>query len=148
VASPMSFRKIVIAVDDHAVAAHAAEIGSSLAQSLGAEVALIHVVDTSAGFGNQSGVPASFLLAEAEDQGKRLLAGYGERLKLHPPALEFLRVGKPSAEIVKAAKEWPADLIVIGSHGRRGLERALLGSVAEAVLRHSRCPVLIVRPPE
>lgn len=46
---------------------------------------------------------------------------------------------------VNAAKEWPADLIVIGSHGRGGVKRALLGSVAEGVMRHAPCPVLVVR---
>jgi universal stress protein A len=55
-------------------------------------------------------------------------------------------VGKPAAEIVNAAKEWPADVIVIGSHGRAGVTRVLLGSVAEAVMRHAPCPVLVVRP--
>jgi nucleotide-binding universal stress UspA family protein len=47
---------------------------------------------------------------------------------------------------VNAAKEWPADVIVIGSHGRAGVTRVLLGSVAEAVMRHAPCPVLVVRP--
>jgi len=43
------------------------------------------------------------------------------------------------------AKDWPADLIVIGSHGRSGMRRALLGSVAEGVMRNATCPVLVVR---
>jgi len=47
--------------------------------------------------------------------------------------------------ILDVATEWRADLIVLGSHGRRGLERFLLGSVAESVARHARCSVLIVR---
>jgi nucleotide-binding universal stress UspA family protein len=46
---------------------------------------------------------------------------------------------------VRAAKAWPADLIVIGSHGRAGIVRTLLGSVAEGVMRHASCPVLVVR---
>ncbi|MGE5112215.1 MAG: universal stress protein [Acidobacteriaceae bacterium] len=50
--------------------------------------------------------------------------------------------------MVKAANEWPADLIVIGSHGRGGVERLLLGSVAESVTRHAACPVLVVRGDE
>ena len=53
----------------------------------------------------------------------------------------------PRHAIVRAAEEWPADLIVLGSHGRRGLDRLLIGSVADAVLRHSRCSVYIVRTP-
>ncbi len=53
----------------------------------------------------------------------------------------------PRHGIVEAAREWPADLIVMGSHGRRGLDRLLIGSVAEAVVRHAPCSVDIVRMP-
>jgi nucleotide-binding universal stress UspA family protein len=140
----MAIRKILIAIDGEPVAAHAAEMGFELAQSLGAEVALIHGVDTALGYALQSGVSSSQLIAEAERDGRRLLASVAQRSPLQPRPLEFLQIGKPSVEIVKAAAEWPADLIVIGSHGRRGIERAMLGSVAEAVLRHAPCPVLVV----
>jgi len=54
-------------------------------------------------------------------------------------------VGSPSREIVREAKEWGADLIVLGSHGRTGLRHVFLGSVAENVLRQAPCPVLTVR---
>jgi nucleotide-binding universal stress UspA family protein len=50
-------------------------------------------------------------------------------------------------QIVREARHWPADLIVLGTHGRRGLRRALLGSVAEEVLRQAAQPVLLVRTP-
>jgi nucleotide-binding universal stress UspA family protein len=50
--------------------------------------------------------------------------------------------------ILEAAKEWRVDLIVLGSHGRRGMERLLMGSVAEAVVRHAPCSVQVVRIPQ
>jgi len=53
----------------------------------------------------------------------------------------------PRHAIVDTAREWPADLIVMGSHGRRGLDRLLIGSVAAAVVRHAPCSVEIVRMP-
>jgi nucleotide-binding universal stress UspA family protein len=53
----------------------------------------------------------------------------------------------PRHAIVDAAREWPADVIVIGSHGRRGIDRLLLGSVAESVVRHAPCSVDVVRMP-
>jgi len=57
-------------------------------------------------------------------------------------------LGLPVEErIVMAARDWPADLIVMGTHGRRGVTRAMLGSSAEAVLRTSPVPVLLVRTP-
>jgi universal stress protein A len=55
--------------------------------------------------------------------------------------------GTPEAEIVAFAEEKRADLIVMASHGRTGLSRLLMGSVAEAVLRRATCPVLIVKQP-
>ena len=55
--------------------------------------------------------------------------------------------GDPAAEIVHAAKELGASLIVMGTHGRTGLDRLLMGSVAEAVSRRARCPVLTLKAP-
>lgn len=141
----MAIHKILIAIDGDPVAVHAAEMGFDLARSLGAEVALVYGVDPDFGYAPQSGVSSSQLMADAERDGRRLLASVADRSQGRPRPLEFLKVGKPSAEVVKAAEEWPADLIVIGSHGRKGIQRALLGSVAEAVLRHAPCPVLVVR---
>lgn len=142
----MSFRKILIAVDESAFAARAADVGFDLARSLGAEVALIHVVDPAIGaYASESGIPANELITEAQQEGRRLVAAFSQRAAVQPPPLEFVHVGKSGNEIVKAAKEWPADLIVIGSHGRGGVERLLLGSVAEMVTRHAACPVLVVR---
>ena len=53
--------------------------------------------------------------------------------------------GDAKSTILEAAKDWPADLIVLGSHGRKGLEHFLMGSVSEAVARHAACSVEIVR---
>ena len=55
------------------------------------------------------------------------------------------RDGDPATEVLAAAAEWAADLIAIGTHGRTGLRRLLLGSVARNVLQHAPCSVLIVR---
>ena len=57
-----------------------------------------------------------------------------------------LRVGVPHEEIVRAATEEKAEMVVVGTHGRSGLDRVLLGSVAERVVRLAPCPVLTVRP--
>jgi nucleotide-binding universal stress UspA family protein len=61
-------------------------------------------------------------------------------------ARSVLPVGVPHREIVKAAEKERADLLVIGTHGRTGLDRVLLGSIAERVVRLAPCPVLTVRP--
>ena len=141
----VTFRHILIAVDDSPIAAHAADVGVALARSLEAEVAFVHVYGPPVPYDSDLGVPVAELAAQAEAEGKRLLAGFRARLELPAPALEFARAGTPSAEIARAAKDWPADLVVIGSHGRGGVQRILLGSVAEGVMREAPCPVLVVR---
>ncbi len=60
---------------------------------------------------------------------------------------EIIVHGDAAAEIVRVADERKVDLIVISSHGRTGLGRMLFGSTAEAVVRHAKCPVLVVKPP-
>ncbi len=144
----MSFRKILVAVESEPVAAHAADVGAELARALGAEMAFVHVVDSSLGYPADIGVPPNELTALAKQEAKKLVNDFRQRLPPQSAALEFIPVGGPATEIVKAAKEWPADLIVIGSHGRGGVQRALLGSVAEGVMRHAPCPVMVVRAKE
>ena len=60
----------------------------------------------------------------------------------------LVRNGSPAEEIVKAAKEMDADIIVMSTHGRTGVRRTVIGSVAEKVVRHALCPVLTVKPEE
>lgn len=141
----MSFQRILVAVDEAPLAAHAADVAIELATGLGAKLAFIHIVDPASLAAPDGGTAASELVAQAEQDAKRLLAGFHQRMKIDVAPLEFVRVGTPAAEVVHAAAEWPADLIVIGSHGRRGVTRALLGSVADAVMRQAPCPVLVVR---
>ena len=140
----MSFRRILIAIDSEAVATHAAEIGGELANELRAQLALVHVMDPEPR-GADVGAARDKERAMRTQEGKRLVGDFRRRLSPTTAALEFVEAGSPAEEIVKAAKNWPADLIVIGSHGRSGMRRAFLGSVAEAVMRQAPCPVLVVR---
>ena len=141
----MGFQKILIAVDHSPLAARAAEAGYELTRSIGGEAALIHVIDPQQNWAPEAGVPAAELIKVAEQAGKRLLAEFSARASLGATPLEFLAIGTPAEEIVRAAQDWPADMIVIASHGRSGVRRLLLGSVAEGVMRHAACPVLVVR---
>jgi nucleotide-binding universal stress UspA family protein len=106
---------------------------------------LIYVVDPALVLAPEAGLAADELAAAAKRDAARLVADFRARLHADDHALAFVRQGLPGAEIAKAAKEWQADLIVIGSHGRRGFTRALVGSVAEAVMRLAPCPVVVVR---
>ena len=75
----------------------------------------------------------------------QVLASLSGRVPIPGEAAKYVPVGDPVESIVATARAWPADLVVIGSHGRDGLGRVLLGSVAEGVTRHAPCPVLVVR---
>jgi len=141
----MVFKKILIAIDSEPIAAHAAGLGAELARLAGAEMAFIHVIDPELVNAADTGVQPAVLAAAARDDAKKLIADFRKTLPEQSVALEFIQTGSPLTEVVKAAKDWPADLIVIGSHGRGGITRALLGSVAEGVMRQAPCPVLVVR---
>jgi universal stress protein A len=144
----MQFQRILIALDGSAAAAHAGEVGGELARSLTAEIALVHAIDPALGFAPESGVAAADLISLAEQEGRALLAAFPPRARLAVPPYQFMDVGKPAEVILRVAAEWKADMIVIASHGRGGMRRLVLGSVAEAVMRRSDCPVLVVRAKE
>lgn len=141
----VAFRKILVAIDSEPIAARAADTAAEFARLAGAELAFVHVIDDALVNPADTAVQPAVLVASAKEEAKKLIADFRRRLPPPAAALEFVAIGKPATEIVSAATEWPADLIVIGSHGRGGIKRALLGSVAEGVMRHAPCPVLIVR---
>ena len=141
----MRFQKILIAIDDDPIANQAADTGLELARCLHADMAFIHVIDPPLGVGADAGMVGEDIIRQAREEGARIVADFRARLTLGPDVLQFVPQGPPGSEIVKAARQWQADLIVIGSHGRRGIRRALIGSVAEAVVRQAPCPVLVVR---
>ncbi len=142
----MSFKKILIAVDASPFGAHAAEVGLDLARSLQAEAAYVTVVDpASAQSIAGSGISVEEWMTAANRDAASLLAAFRDRASVQPPALTFLEHGKPAEQIVKAATEWGASMIVLGTHGRGAVGNMLIGSVAQGVTHHACCPVLIVR---
>ncbi|HEV8717132.1 MAG TPA: universal stress protein [Candidatus Binatia bacterium] len=84
------------------------------------------------------------LIADADKKLREFVAKQGTSTV---PVETRAVLGDPFWEICKAAEQEPADLIVMGSHGRTGLAHVLLGSVAERVVRHASCPVLVARLP-
>jgi nucleotide-binding universal stress UspA family protein len=80
------------------------------------------------------------------EDAKALVEKATERLRRSGlKATPALTEGDPKSQIIDVASDWHADLIVLGSHGRKGLDRFLMGSVSEAVVRHAHCSVEIVR---
>ena len=141
----MVFQKILIAVDSDPIAAHAADVGVELARLVGAEMAFVHVIDPALVNPADTALQPDAVVASAKEDARKMIDDFRKHLAQPSPAQEFVPIGIPHTEIVDAAKDWPADLIVVGSHGRGGVRRALLGSVADGVVRHAPCPVLVVR---
>lgn len=115
-----------------------------------ADLRLFHVVQYPLTVGPEEwNVPLEEFEANLQDAARQHL----EQVKTDPLTDQQrihreVRMGSPTAEIVRAAREYEIDLIVLGTHGRSGLKHVLLGSVAENVVRQAPCPVLTVRHPE
>lgn len=120
-----------------------------LSEHADTRITVLHVIDPSrATYGAQAGIPpSSEEWFEAEEaRAERLFEEVRERAAEAGVEVETVtEVGQPSRTIVDYAAERGVDHVVIGSHGRRGLSRVLLGSVAELVVRRSPVPVTVVR---
>lgn len=142
----MNISRILFATDLESHDVSALDYASSLAASFKAELHIIYVVDVAAAgaYGGFDSPPAFYF----EDVACRQLE---ERLRKIMPTvsgvlcIHHFKTGNPAEEIANLARQEEMDLIVMASHGRRGITRVLLGSVAENVLRHATCPVLIVK---
>ena len=141
----MTFKRILLAIDDGASAIATVGAGLDLAHALGAETAIVHVVDPILPYSTGIGIPAGELVELADKEAERVMDSIKQHLTIPDTTGQFVRVGHPATVIETVAREWAADLIVVGSHGRSAVDRILLGSVAEAVVRHAPCPVLVVR---
>ena len=144
--------KIVLAIDGSKFSEAAAQAVITQGRPDSTEIQVLHVVE-----------PPSLLVAREMGGYDRALDAVWEAETKQAQALvtkvadglrsKGLKVtttveqGDPKSKIIEAASKWHADLIVVGSHGRKGLEHFLLGSVSDAVARHAGCSVEIVRIP-
>jgi nucleotide-binding universal stress UspA family protein len=142
--------KILLAVDDSRFSKAAAKALLQFSPPAGSVVRVLHVLEPpSALVARSMSGYRSELRMTAELQRRnaaRLVARIGKELRGRGLKIATSVVlGDPRSKILDIASSWKADLIVIGSHGRRGLERFLLGSVSETVVRHANCSVQVVR---
>lgn len=145
----MEFKKIIYATDFSESSQQAAPYAAELAKRYGAKVYVVHVLYDIAKASGWYVPHASTdeLYADMEKEAKKQLhRAVAEDLRGHEAVEYVVLKGVPDEEIVRFADEQGADVIVISTHGRRGLDRVLFGSTSEKVVRHARCPVLTVRP--
>jgi len=146
-----TIKRILMATDFSDYSKEALDYAVYLARNLDADVYLLHVFEPP--FYPPSGrslqVPHEihrWITALKEDASKKLNALIEETNRQDVKTHSIFKEGTPFLEVLKTAGEIPADLIVLGTHGRTGLSHFLMGSVAERVLRKAPCPVFMVRP--
>ncbi len=138
--------RILLATDLGPAAAQAEEEALDLAAGLGAELLIVSVVDPrSLRLPNGSAVSRVDQVRTAREAAARDLVARGRRAGVRVQFLVW--DGEPGESIVEAARAESADLVVVGSHGRGGVGRLLIGSVSDHVVRHAPCPVMVVRGP-
>jgi len=140
------FGRILIAVDASEPALAALAAALELAHRMGAEVAVVHVADTAHPWQGELSETGLAPLSKIRHQGQLLLNRIVADLAASEKCQTILRDGQPAKEILATARDWEADLIVVGSQGHGHFEQFVLGSVANAVTRGAACPVMLVRP--
>jgi nucleotide-binding universal stress UspA family protein len=146
----LKLRRILVPLDFSGLSRQALDFAVPLAKQYGGKIILMHVVQPTAvptldvvpGGGHYLALDMQIFIDTAR---KRLMAMAIERLPAALRGQAVVREGNPYHEITSAARKLKADLIVLSTHGRTGLERILIGSTAERVVRHAHCPVLAVR---
>lgn len=144
------YEKILVAIDGSSASLRGLDEALRLAKTTGGTLLLVHVVNELVVVGDYA--PASYyesFIEAMRESGTKVLAEAAARVRRADVPCEQKLIetlgGRTADEIVREATQWPADLIVLGTHGRRGLKRLAMGSDAEMVLRLAPVPVLMVR---
>ena len=148
--SPLrKLKKILVPIDFSAPSLKALRYAVPFAEQFGATISLVHVrepVTCPPDFPNASSIP--FAAMQEDEARKRLYElGYREIEELVPIDVHIAS-GLPADEIVNLARGLQTDLVIIATHGYRGLMHLVMGSTAEKVVRNAPCPVLVVREEE
>ncbi len=143
--------KILVAVDFSPGSRSAVEYAAMLARALHSTITLFHVYQMPDSM--SAIVPGADVAADAE-KDRRLAQEGLEKLRAEvqqQPGVVDIRVlvehGSPAREVIELSRRGGFDIVVMGTHGRTGLRHVLMGSVAEAVVRHALCPVLTIHLP-
>ncbi|MDE2304360.1 MAG: universal stress protein [Gammaproteobacteria bacterium] len=143
------YRQILVPIDGSATSNAGLTEAIKIAKALGGKIRIVHIVNemiVDYAFG--SGLYANTVIDSMRADGQKILSEAEARVRgegLEPEGVLIESIGGGAANfVIEQAKEWPADLIVMGTHGRRGVRRLALGSDAELVVRGVTAPVLLV----
>jgi|SRR5687767_14704859 nucleotide-binding universal stress UspA family protein len=146
-------RRILVPIDGSPTSNRGLAEAIKLAKSQKAKMCLLHVVDNSAVTmaPDMGGLYVDRLMDMMRESGKQALAKAAAAARsrgIKASTILVESITRPVADVIVAqARRWGADLIVLGTHGRRGLSRLVMGSDAEGVVRTATVPVLLVRAP-
>ena len=145
------YGKILVPVDGSPTSQQGMDEAIKLAKLTGGSLRLVHIVDDLPFVGGLD-VYAGFavqLITAQKDAGEKLLLAARTKVEAAGIAVDTVLVDRPAGRVadrvVEQARQWGAQLIVIGTHGRRGVDRVMLGSDAEQIARSAPAPVLLVR---
>ncbi|WP_144113317.1 universal stress protein [Paraburkholderia sp. BCC1886] len=144
------YKRILVAIDGSETAAHAFDSALQLAREHGAQLQPLYVIDNPLLAYDAAGYDPTVLRDACLEEGRRLMAEAVARMKLdevpgEPRIVDVAPIGEDISERIRiSAHEFNADLLVLGTHGRRGFKRLFLGSVAERVVRSVSLPVLLI----
>ncbi|HEV2281487.1 MAG TPA: universal stress protein [bacterium] len=142
------YRRILMPIDGSACSDAALAHGLRLAKEQGAEVKILHVLDTQALYLLYEGMYVEEIADRWRREGEAFVTRAADRARAAGVGVTTELAdegGRIPDVIVGKAKTWPADLIVMGTHGRHGFDHLLLGSAAEGVVRTTPVPVLLIR---
>jgi len=143
------YEKVLVPTDGSAASRRAIEQAVALAAEHGATIHAVYVVNTASYASLPTESSWDGVAEMLESEGESALDEVAELAAERDVSVERVFLdGSPSREIIRYAEEVGCDLVVMGTHGRGGIDRLLLGSVAERVVRSSNVPVLTVRVPE
>lgn len=148
----ISLNRILFPTDFSEFSLHALKYAQSFAEAYKAEIHILHIVDEASLYWMAMGpnsLPIGPSSEELLDVARKEMADFlSEHLAESKNIQSEVALGRPFSEIIRYARDTKIDLIVLCTHGRSGLQHALLGSVTEKVVRKAPCPVLTVRHPE
>ena len=146
------YKRILVAIDGSKISNLALEEAIGLAREMKSQLLLLHVNEGLPAQWEPEGAPMLILpemldaIAEAAESLLRKAREKAERAGIPVETRLVEALGRRTAQVIsEEARKWPADLLVLGTHGRKGFDHLLLGSVAEGVMRTASMPVLLVR---
>jgi len=148
------YSRILVAIDGSPTSEHALRQAIGLAKGLSSTLRIVHIVDMGVlPAGAELAVDMERVMEARRDAGEKVLKSAQDLCRAAGVATEtrLVETGTPAQRvanlIAEEAKSWPADLVITGTHGRTGVARMLVGSVAEGIARVSPAPVLLVPMP-